>query len=235
MKNSFILLMLMASLSGCSQNVFHDKQAQVRQVGPFTGVEVSGAIDLQLSQGSGDSVAVSGGPDGNTNDIKTEVRNGVLKIWHNRESWFKNTPKMVAYVSVRTLNKLVASGASDISINGPLTTADLSIHLSGACDLQGSIKASSLSITLTGASDMDLKGNAENTTVDASGASHLKGYDFVAGHCRIEASGASDILLTVNKSINAEASGASTIFYKGPAQAGKISSSGASQISRKDN
>jgi hypothetical protein len=58
MKYIFLsLLMVGAVVVGNAQAVFHDKDAELRQVGDFEGVEVSSAIDLQISQGNENSVA----------------------------------------------------------------------------------------------------------------------------------------------------------------------------------
>ena len=105
--------------------------------------------------------------------------------------------------------------------------------MSGASDFKGEVKADAVEIDLSGASDMNVRGSANNLKVEASGASNLKGYDFTADNCLISASGASNVKLTANKVINAEASGASNVYYKGSGQEGKIKSSGASSITKK--
>ena len=76
-------------------------------------------------------------------------------------------------------------------------------------------------------------GSAGDVNIEASGASHFKGYDLAAENCRIDASGASDIKITVNKVLNAEASGATTIDYRGTGMIGDIRTSGASNIRKK--
>ena len=42
-----------------AKNIVFDANAEVRSVKGFTGVEVSGAIDLYLSQGKEEAVAIS--------------------------------------------------------------------------------------------------------------------------------------------------------------------------------
>jgi hypothetical protein len=221
-----------ATLSATCQQVFHDANAQVRKLGSFSIIEVSSAIELQLSQGDEDAVAVSSGKE-NADAIKTEVKNGRLKIWYDQKNWLRINSRARVYVSARSLAGIVADGASEVVINGELSSNVFSIKMSGASDLVGKIKTESLQIELSGASDANLKGSATNLKVDASGASHLKGYDLIADNCLVDASGASDIKLTVSKVINVEASGASNVYYKGTGQEGKIKSTGASSVSRK--
>ena len=88
-------------------------------------------------------------------------------------------------------------------------------------------------IDQSGASDVTINGMVSSLTISASGASDTKGYDLVSDNCRAEASGASDISVTVNKELNAHASGASSINYKGEGVIRDLHSSGASSVSKK--
>jgi Putative auto-transporter adhesin, head GIN domain len=69
--------------------------------------------------------------------------------------------------------------------------------------------------------------------VEASGASDFKGYDLAIDNCKVSASGASDINITVNKELNVSASGASDVFYKGTCVIKEMRSSGASSIGKR--
>lgn len=236
MKRIFLtFLVLCTVLSVNAQNpVFHDKDAELRKVGDFEGVDVSSAIDLQLSQGNENSVAVSAPGDANRAGIKTEVRKGILHIWYENKNWFKGSGRKIrAYVSAKNIKLISASGACDVIVNGELKSEELSIRLSGASDFRGAVRASSLNIDLSGASDIAIKGSASDLNIDASGASKFKGYELVTDNCRIDASGATDIKITVNKVLNAEASGATNIDYMGTGMIGDLKSSGASNIRKR--
>lgn len=62
------------------KNIVRDDNVQVRSISGFTGIEVSGAISLYLSQGNEEAVAVSAGSDEDAGRIRTELKNGVLHI-----------------------------------------------------------------------------------------------------------------------------------------------------------
>lgn len=230
------VLLVITTLTASAQQktVFHDRDAEVRTVGDFHSIDVSSAIDLQLSQGDENSVAISAPGDENRAGVKTVVKNGVLKIWYEQKNWLKGSGRKTrAYVSVKSLKKLSASGACDITVNGTLNNEELFLDLSGASDFRGNVKVNALKIDLSGASDVVINGAANSLSIDASGASHFKGYDLVAENCRIDASGASDIKITVNKVLNADASGATNIDYKGNGMIGEIKTSGASNIRKR--
>ena len=224
----FALILLLLSLFSVTQaqQIIHDKDAELRQVGDFDAIDVSSAVELRLSSGNENTVAVSASSPQHKANIKTEVRGRVLNI---RGAGGKPT----VYVSVNTLKRLKATGACDVIISGELRYEDLLIELSGASDLKGALSGNALSIDLSGASDVHVSGGNANVNIDASGASHFRGYDFSVDNCRIDASGASDIKITVNKVLNAKVSGASSITYQGTGTISDIKTSGASRVSKR--
>jgi hypothetical protein len=215
--------------------IINDKNAQVRNVGIFNSIKVSGAIEVLLSQSNEEAVAVSASEEKFRDKIKTEVVNGTLKIFYDGDklSWNIGNKKLRAYVSFKNLTNLQASGASTVKINGTLNTSGLNVKLSGACELSGSIKATDVKIDVNGASNVKLNGSVASINIDASGASDVKGYDLSTDECIVNASGASDINITVNKEISAHASGASSIHYKGNGIIKNVRTSGASSVSKR--
>lgn len=223
------------SLSAQDDKVFvKDANAQPRTLsGSFTGVSVSGSVDLYLSQSDEEVVVVSAATPELRDRIVTEIKDGVLEIYF-KDKGFKWTrdKKLKAYVSFKTLNKLRASGSSDIYANGVIKSNALQLTLSGASDFKGAIDVQELSINQSGSSDSQISGRADKVNILVSGASDVKGYDLITDYCEANASGASDIQLTVNKEINAVASGSSDISYKGSATVSKVISSGASSVKK---
>ena len=69
--------------------------------------------------------------------------------------------------------------------------------------------------------------------IEASGGSDFSGYDLITENCIIQASGGSDIQITVNKEIYAEASGASDVNWKGKAAVKGVHASGSGSVSHR--
>ena len=69
--------------------------------------------------------------------------------------------------------------------------------------------------------------------INANGASDIRGYDISSEECKVDASGASVVRITVNKELNATASGASSVYYKGTGLIRDINTSGGATIKRK--
>jgi len=238
MKKVFLSIGLLVFCAATFAQKINDANAVTREAKNFTAISVSNAFDVFLSQGSEETVAVSASEQKYMDKIKVEVKDGVLKIWFDADGFWNriaNNMKLKAYISFKTLNKITASGACDLKLEGKLTATDLTINLSGASDWKkGEVKvANKLTVTLNGASDMSVTGSAKEVKIDAQGASGFHSWDFSADNCDVHASGASSINFTVNKELNARASGASSIHYKGEGVIKEIKTSGASSISKK--
>ena len=111
--------------------------------------------------------------------------------------------------------------------------SNLKVELSGASSLKGAISYASVTVDQSGASNSKLSGTVTNLDVDVSGASDFTGFDLVTENCRAEASGASDVKITVNKDLKVDASGASDIQYKGTASVSDFKTTGASSLKKR--
>ena len=233
MKLLFIFLLSGFALQSSAQTVINDRNAEVRDVTSFSGIKVSGGIDVYLSQGDEYALAVSASDEKYRDGIKTEIKNGVLEISYDGSPLRYRNRQLRAYISFTTLESIEASGACEVTINGTLKTNSTDIELSGACTMKGAIEIPNLQLTLSGASTVNMKGTVQNLKINASGASDVKNYDLVTENCVAELSGASDVKLTVNQSISAKASGASNLYFKGDPESKEVSTSGASNISQR--
>ncbi|MEP7141984.1 MAG: head GIN domain-containing protein [Ferruginibacter sp.] len=230
-----VLALLFFFGARAQKTIVNDANAEVRTLtGSFNKIMISGGIDLYLSQYENESVAVSASTDQYRQNIKTVVENNTLKIYYNGgKQWNSGNKKMKAYVSFKTLEMLNASGACDVQVEGTIQVPTLVLDLNGASDFKGAVKVNTLTLELSGASDVKINGTATVVSIQSSGASDVKGYDLVTDICTAKASGASDVNITVNKELNANASGASDIYYKGDAVIKDMHTSGASSVAKK--
>ena len=226
----FSLLVTGLITTASAQKTINDPNAEKRNASGFHAIEVGGGIDLYLSQGE-EAVAVSASKNEYRAKIKTEVKNGVLKIWYEWNSNLRfdwSNHKLKAYVSFKDIDRLEGSGGSDISVDGSIKVAKLAMEVSGGSDFDGKVETGELNIQASGGSDVRISGKADRLTIDASGGSDFKGYDLASDICNVEASGGSDIQVTVNKELSANASGGSDVYYKGTGLIRDLKTSGSS-------
>ena len=235
----FLFSVLVFNVLLHAQLTINDPNAETREARNFHAISISNAFDVFISQGNEEAVAVSASEEKFKQNIRVEVKNGVLEIWLEKEGkfwkgWNGNKMKLKAYISFKNIDKLTGSGACDIHIQGSIKADDLSVNLSGATDLkEGRIEAKKFSVNLSGACKVNISGAAEQLDLDASGASDFKGYDFAVNYCDVRASGASNINITINKELSAHLSCASDIYFKGDGLIKEIKTSGASNVSKR--
>lgn len=232
MKKICLLFFLLCTLAVGAQKTVHDANATIRDVRNFHAIEIADGVDLYLTQSNEEAVAVSASTHEYRNRIRTEVINGVLKINFNPENtwklnWFGNR-KLKAYVSLKTLDKLLATGGSDVFIENELSAPRLTLSLSGGSDFRGKMLANELNLSVSGGSDAYISGKAELLSIHAVGGSDVHGFELVSNTCTIESSGGSDVRITANKELRASASGGSDVYYKGAASSHTSKSGGGS-------
>lgn len=127
--------------------------------------------------------------------------------------------------------QLNVSGAGNVDV-ATLNAGDLKMDLSGAANVRiDSVNSQAQNFDLSGASNTDIKStsSSQKLRVSASGASNFRGKKLTAKYADLEASGASHVEATVTETLNANASGASSVDYYGNPKA-KTDSSGASHV-----
>ena len=222
--------------SAKSQNVVYDANAEVRKVAGFTGIDVSGSVLLYISQGSETGIAVSADEEKYNSKIKTEVRNGILHVSVDGGMWngFSLTnKKLKAYDSVTQLQQLHVSGASNVIFTGKVQGDDLNITILGASEIKGALQLKNLVMNISGASVVRFTGSADNVNINASGAARINAFDLQVETGKFDISQASHITISVNKELNANASGGSTIQYSGDAVAKSVNVNGGATIKKK--
>lgn len=217
-----------------SQTIIHDENTVIRGVEPFSSIKVSGDIDVYLSQSNEYALAVSASDEKYRDAIKTEVNDSVLSISYNGSAFKLNdNRKLRVYTAFKKMSSLEASGGCNFIINGIYKANSCKVELTGAGEIRGTVHLENLVLNISGASAVKLKGVVTNMKISAGGASDVKSYDLSVDNCIADLSGASDVKLTVHKSLAVRASGASNFYYKGSPEKTDITKSGASAILQK--
>lgn len=219
------------------QLTISDANAEPRTVNTFNAIKIADAFDIYLVQGSEEGVAVSAAEKKYLSYIKTESKDGVLKVWfEGSDKLYTNTGKMKlkVYISFKTLSKFELSGACDVYVKSTIKLDNLKLKLSGASDIrEGTWHIGKLDVDMSGASDIVMQGTVGQLSINAKGASDFNGYGLQVDYGDFSVSGASDIKITVNKEFSAEASGNSDIKYKGQGVIRTVKTSGSSSITRR--
>jgi len=204
----------------------------MREVGDFKYISIQSGIDLELTQSNKQSVEVTANSDV-IDRILTEVDGYTLKIYIEKgkkyRPWNNNGPMTVA-VSTDHLERLMASGGSDVEGSGIWKTDDFRIQSSGGSDIELEIDVDELDVQCSGGSDVKIKGTAERIDIQSSGGSDFNGRKLEAEEVHVQSSGGSDVYVHVTKKLIARASGSSDIYYSGDPEYRDIDTSSSSDV-----
>ncbi len=223
----FFLFTVSITAWGYSQTV-SDPNAVVRKLNnSFHAIKVSDGIELFLSQGSQEAIAVSAGKQEYFEKLKTEVENGVLKIYYDESwnNWNVKNRNLKAYVTCINLDELKASSGSEVNISGVVKSTNFSLQVSSGADFEGNLVVTNMQASSSSGSSIHLSGSAKTTRVKSSSGSDIKGLSFTTESCDADASSGSGIDISVSNDLTAEASSGGRIRYKGGADIKEIAKS----------
>ncbi|MFT3911009.1 MAG: head GIN domain-containing protein [Ferruginibacter sp.] len=223
MKVLLVLLSTVFCLSVTAQKTttFDDPNAKARTLnGSFTAISVSDGIELYLTAGTAESIAVSFADEKYEEKFKTEVEDGVLKIWFDNRGINYNDNKrrkLKAWVSFKTLEKLTASGGANVKLASAISVNDFEMKFSSGSLFEGEVKSKTISLDLSSGAVVTMSGSAEKITLDAGSGAIFKGYEFTTDYCNAKASSGGDVRISVGKELTANANSGGGIHYKGTA------------------
>lgn len=224
MKYSYLMPLLLAFMLSSCMGIFNKRirgngkiVTENRTEAAFTGVRVSGAIDLYVSQDSTTGIKVV--TDENlTGYIITEMDGQELVIRQKNGINLRPTRSVKVYVSGPDLSVFNASGACNIYGEGRLiSNRKMEVELSGASEVKMDLRAPEVRVSVSGAGTVNLSGETRDFSVEGSGSTDIKCFNLLAENTRVEISGAGSADVFASVKLDVEVSGAGDVKYKGDA------------------
>jgi len=193
---------------------------------PFTGIEISRGLELEIEQSSETSITVIA--DKNLqNHISTDINNGILTITSDVD--IKDAASKRIVVKLPNITSLQASSAAFIKGNNTIKGQNIELTTSSAAEIKMSLEAENVTAECSSAGSMQLRGKTLKLEVDASSGSVLDAEQLLANDIISDASSGSVIDVHPLVSLKAAASSGSSITYHNePKIISKDSSSGGS-------
>lgn len=205
---------------------------QDRSVKNFNKIEVSGAFNVILTQGTTEKLTIEADDD-MMQKIITEVKGGTLIIRLQNNTSIHNKSDLIAELTFVNLDGIDVSGAVKLNGTNAMKFSKLEIEASGATEINLDLSATHLDCDLSGASKITLQGNAPELDVDLSGASDMVAGNFRTRSCILDCSGASKSSVFATEVLKVDGSGASHVTYTGNPATVESNMSGASTLRKK--
>jgi hypothetical protein len=209
---------------------------EIRPVEAFHALEAGNAVSVQVAvtQGAKPSLKISG-DDNLVPLVESVIRDGTLILRIKDDSNISTKRPLLAEAVTAELDRVEASGAANVKVNGGSKTDQFTTTASGAARVSvDRVNTAKAVVSATGASHVVLSGSAKSLKAGASGASQVKAETLNVEAADVSISGASIVALRASKSVAGDVSGASHLDLHGRPEKNMVSASGASHVSERD-
>lgn len=213
------------------------KKSENRTVAPFHTIVTGEAIDVVYTAAQNYSMVVEA--DRRVIDnVKTEVRGGVLYISYKGRVAIRNSNQTTIHLTGKDLREVRAASSSDVVLNmakgapvpefkmditsaaelvlNHLSAQRVEIELTSTASIVGTIsEAEEVDVDMSSASDLSLSGKCHTLRVDASSSADADLKNLKAVVANVDASSAATVSVWVSESLTADASSAADILYRG--------------------
>ena len=184
----------------------------------FDEVSISGVFDARINRGNHYSVELIG-PSDEKRKYRVSQEGNTLVIEYDDDSKvkFKNPitfEKMRMNITMPELKGVDLKGAGKTRLRN-FNSEDLQLEVTGAIEVTGELKARNISLDLSGACELNLSGNATTMDAKVQGASRLKAYDFTTRYAAVEVNGASSAKVYATQRLEISEGIASKVSYRG--------------------
>jgi hypothetical protein len=202
------------SLSACTGVT----TTESREVSGFNSVSISTFGEMQIRQGSTESLTIQA-PSDYLRYIETTVENNTLNI--TTRSGFIGAParRVIYTLTVKDLKSLSLSGAGTIKTLDGLQSQDFSLSLSGAGSIEiDSLTATSLTVNFSSAGAIIVAGKVDRQLINLSGVGGYEAGDLESQSASINLTGAGSATVWAAKTLDVTISGIGSINYYGSPQ-----------------
>ena len=166
--------------------------------------------------------------------LVVRVIGNTLEIGPEDSLSIRGNATLRAFITTKNISNITISGATRLTLEDEWVADNGSLRLSGASSLIGEVTATRLEIRGSGSSGVDLFGMVDELDADLSGSSDLRDFDLQVQRLDMDLSGSSDAFLTVNESIEIDASGSSSLNYMGNPEIIRQNLTGGSELNQRN-
>jgi len=180
------------AIAGCDLGDDGPRTSQTRDVAEFTRIDNRSSVDVRLRVGEDQRVRVRAG-EKVIDDVRTVVRDGVLRVDFDHNGW--GGDNVIVEASVPRLDGVESSGSGDIEADG--------------------IGAEAFKVSSDGSADISLRGTAGRLEVDLDGSGNADLGELAADAARVSVGGSGDADVRVDKTLDVTVEGSGDVHYHG--------------------
>jgi hypothetical protein len=191
-------------------------KTETRNVSGFHSVELGVPARLELRQGSGESLSITG--DANLVAlVETVVENGALKIRWVRQGITTNKALEIV-VNAKSIDGLTVGGSGQIHAER-LKTANLRAIIGGSGEISfDNLDAAAVNATIGGSGRLTAAGRADALDVTVAGSGEMTAPNLESRRAKVTLQGSSQATVWAKDTLNATVAGSGHVKYHGRPQ-----------------
>lgn len=192
----------------------------------FSQIKISNGLDLEISQGAKNSIILEA--DENLHElIFTEIENGVLKIYAEKNIWKAASKKVL--VTVKNLTELKATSGAFVENDETFKSDTLRIIATSGAEINLVVKGNSITTVATSGADLKISGHTNSHNATATSGASINAKSLESEDAIASVTSGADIDIFASENITATAtSGGDIDFVGNPKKINKKTTSGGS-------
>ena len=182
------------------------------QLQPVNAITLQGSLDVQLTQGEGQSVEVEA-QENLVDLVETTVKDGHWTI-RTRECYRTDKP-FVVHLRVPKIDRVTVQGSGDVVGTGTFTGNTFNLDVQGSGDLKINVNGSTVKTSVQGSGTVKVAGTCDDLAATVQGSGDVKAADLKAGRARVNVMGSGDITVRTNGALEGEIMGSGDVEYVG--------------------
>ncbi|MBN1295333.1 DUF2807 domain-containing protein [bacterium] len=187
-----------------------------RNVEAFTGIRVNGSMDVTVTQGEQQTVAVHG-EENLIPLIETIVRDDTLVI--GSRNGIVSSQEIRVIITIPRLNAVQVDGSGEIEATGVWTGEEFVAVVNGSGDITVKMcDVDRITCRVSGSGDATLSGSTRELTCHLNGSGDIDASEMAAVQANAELHGSGDIRIRASATLNAKVVGSGDIHCTGDAE-----------------
>lgn len=145
------------------------KEKETRNLERFDTVNLVGNVELHLKRNSNHSMEVMANNAADLENLITEVRNGELYVYHEKDCDYCETPKYSINLNHSGISDLTLTGKITLKSDDGISQKDLVISGDGILNGNLEVSVANLSVDLNGITNISISGYADTSNLKVTG------------------------------------------------------------------
>ncbi len=234
MKKILLLLIIAFAFTSCNYKRVKGNgniTSETRSINNARKIKLSGAYDVELTQGPVVSLKIEG-DDNILPYIITENRDGFLVIKTKDHINISTDSKITVHITSPLVEEVSISGSGNIISKGKLTGGDrLKVSVAGSGDVDLEVNTPKVDAHIAGSGNITIAGETKDEKINIAGSGDYKAENLKAENADVHIAGNGDVSVFADVKLDINIAGSGSVRYRGNA-AVKQKIAGSGEVTR---